>query len=162
MCDTLSCPPTPLQIKMQLVGMGAFIPWMLAVFSSALGQWPAEECLQVGKVAGEEAFGNQLVEIMVFTSSQLSLGRYFYSFTWLVFSFSELAHRMLFWVLFCFETVSQSDERCPVPALIFYSSHTYTSQPERKEGVLFGCFLNAKGRFLSDFLWLCHPQGHWK
>lgn len=33
-------------------------------------------------MAGEEAFANQLVEIMVFTSSQLSLGRYFYSFTW--------------------------------------------------------------------------------
>lgn len=53
-------------------------------------------------MAGEEAFANQLVEIMVFTSSQLSLGRYFYSLAWFgfvvvfflfcsVFFFSELA-----------------------------------------------------------------------
>lgn len=78
---------------MQLVGTGAIIPWMLVLFSSALRQWPCcRDALQVGQVAGEEAFGNQLVEIMVFTSSQLSLGRYFYSFTGLVFSFFELAH----------------------------------------------------------------------
>ncbi|RMC17913.1 hypothetical protein DUI87_05582 [Hirundo rustica rustica] len=33
------------------------------------------DALQAGEVAGEEAFENQLVEIVVFTSSQLSLGR---------------------------------------------------------------------------------------
>lgn len=64
------------------------------------GAWamaPAGEMhFQAGEVTAEEAFTNQLVEIMVFTSSQLSLGRYFYSFMWFVvfffslFSFSEL------------------------------------------------------------------------
>lgn len=64
------------------------------------GSW-WRDALQVRDMAGQEAFANQLVEIMLFTSSQLSLGRYFYSFTWFVcvlciffnlfFIFSELA-----------------------------------------------------------------------
>lgn len=132
-CGT-PCPafPQPSEPKCSFVGAGGIFPWMLVVFGSALRQWPqCRGALQVTEMAGEAAFGKQLVEIMAFTSSQLSLGRYFYTFTWLVFSFSELAQRMLCWVLFCFETVSQSDGRCSVSALISHSSHTHSSQKGR-------------------------------
>lgn len=52
-------------------------------FVQRLGDGPCwRDALQAGEMSGEEAFANQAVEIMVFTSSQLSLARYFYSFTW--------------------------------------------------------------------------------
>ena len=95
-CDLPSCtcqqprkPVSPLRTETRFCRAGSnYSPDGGWCFVQCLGGGPCcRDALQAGEMAGEEAFANQLVEIMVFTSSQLSLGRYFYSFTWWFFFF---------------------------------------------------------------------------